>query len=339
LSKYKKILLVGHFGEDPKLYTYASSFYTALQKLGLSVIKFEYRRKYFGRTYSGFINTLLMNMALKKEAKKVGADCVLVIKGENILPKTLLWLQEKLHAKLFNFYPDNPFTLWNGNSNIHVLNSLPIYDRVLIWSKQLVQILLAAGCNKVGYFPFAVDEELFSQNILSDEDSKRKYACDVCFVGTWDAEREQWLTTLLQETPNLNLGLWGNDWHKNLKTDSPLRQRLRGYAVYGTEMIKLFRSSKIVLNFIRKQNLDAHNMRTFEVPASKAFLLTQRTTEQASELFKETESIACFGSVSELAMRIKFYTANEKERIKLIDNGYEVVKKFTLQKQLKKLFT
>ena len=328
---------MGHFGEDPKIYTYATSFYTTLQKLGLGVHKFEYRKKYF-LGFSGFLNTFLMNWALKNEAKIVGADCVLVIKGENILPKTLLWLQEKLHAKLFNFYPDNPFTLWNGNSTIHVLNSLPIYDRVLIWSKQLVLLLQASGCGKVGYFPFAVDEDLFAQNVLLDEDSIKKYVCDVCFVGTWDAEREQWLTTLLKELPNLNLGLWGNDWHKNLKTDSPLRQYLRGYAVYGQEMIKLFRSSKIVLNFIRKQNLDAHNMRTFEVPASNAFLLAQRTSEQASDLFKETESIACFGSVSELAGRIKFYLANEKERKKLTDNGYEIAKKYTLQKQLKKLF-
>jgi len=93
--------------------------------------------------------------------------------------------------------------------------------------------------------------------------------------------------------------------------------------------------SKIVLNFIRRQNMTSHNMRTLEVPASKAFLLTERTVEQAEELFSEGESVACFISLDELVEKIDYYLNHNEERDKISKNSWEVVKKYELRKNLK----
>jgi spore maturation protein CgeB len=99
-------------------------------------------------------------------------------------------------------------------------------------------------------------------------------------------------------------------------------------------MIKAFMTTKIVLNFIRAQNGSAHNMRSFEVPASGAFLLTQRTDDQGSRFFKEHESVACFATKDELISHIRYYLAHNQERAAIARNGHAAVQPFALTKQL-----
>ncbi len=123
-------------------------------------------------------------------------------------------------------------------------------------------------------------------------------------------------------------------WAENLSADSILKNKLRGKAIYGQEMIKAFRLCKIVLNFIRRQNETSHNMRTFEVPAAGAFLLTQRTQEQASFLFKEDENIACFGNIDELVKKIKFYLKLDSLRKVIAKKGFEMAQHFKMENVL-----
>ena len=79
-------------------------------------------------------------------------------------------------------------------------------------------------------------------------------------------------------------------------------------------------------------------MRTMEVPASKAFLLTQRSHEQAHELFKEDTSIACFENYDELISKILFYLEHEKQREKIIKQCTLAAEQYTLDKQLRLYF-
>ena len=77
-------------------------------------------------------------------------------------------------------------------------------------------------------------------------------------------------------------------------------------------------------------------MRTIEVPASKTFLLTERTKEQAEILFSEGRSIECFADIDELIRKINFYLTNDLQRNKIVDAGFEKVKEYEIQKQLEK---
>ena len=221
---------------------------------------------------------------------------------------------------------------WNGNSNSNVLMSLPSIDCFMSWSPDLEPILKTAGSNHVCTFPFAYDPELFSQEIIISTEEQKAYHTDVCFIGTWEPEREQWLAVLKQRLPSLNLAIWGNLWAEQC-TNQILKNSLRGKALYGTSMIKALRCATIVLNFVRQQNALGHNMRTFEVPASKAFLLTQWTKEQAEILFTENETIACFKNIDELIEKIIYYSHSQEREI-LLQKSYEHVQKYTLPKQL-----
>lgn len=326
--KIKKILLVGSFSNNHK-YFYSNSFYNKLVKLGYVVEKFNYRKKYFY-----IFNNYLVNLFLIKVTKQFKPDLIFLIKAENIYSKTIKILKNK-NILLVNFYPDNIFTFWNGNSNREVLLSLPYYDCFLSWAKFLEIPLKSAGAKNVYYFSFAYDKDVYEKDIILSEQDKIIYSSDVCFVGTWDKEREVWLTNILKDMSQLNLAIWGNMWLEYLPKNSILRPKIRGNAIYKDELIKVFNLSKIVLNFIREQNITSHNMRTLEVPATKSFLLTERTIEQANFLFKEGESIECFSSVEELCDKIKFYLNNNVKREEIIANSYNNVQKFELEIVLK----
>jgi spore maturation protein CgeB len=326
VKKIQKILVVGFFSSNSDIYTYSTSFFNTFKQLGYTVEKFDYRQAVSFVLFKNFF----MNFLLRKKVKKFEPDLIFFVKAENILPKTLRKIKKEINVALVNFYPDNPFVFWNGNSNANVLNSLSLYDCFLIWSKMLMPVLKSAGCKNVYYFPFAFDQDLFCPKIDVAEYELKRYSCDVCFIGTWDKEREIWLTELCQKLPELNLGIWGNLWVKKLSSNSILLTKLRGSAIYGQEMQKAFACSKIVLNFIRKQNITSHNMRTFEVTASKSFLLTERTLEQAEQLFLEGENIECFGNIEELVNKVDFYLNNDKHRSKIAEHGFERAQNFKI---------
>ena len=326
MKTINKILVVGAFSSNPDIYSYADTFCKTFQSLGYKIKKIEYRRYRFCNL------RLLLNAFLYKP------DLIFFVKAENISYKVIRLLK-KLNVSLVNFYPDNPFSFWNRNSNSNILMSLPLYDCFLIWSKMLIPVIKSSGSECVYYFPFAYDKELFMDRShlgvgLFEEHNTEKLTIDVCFIGTWEPEREKWLAQLCEKLPNLNLAIWGNLWEESLPEGSVLKSRLRGKAICGKKMIKAFQESKIVLNFIRKQNATSHNMRTFEVPASGAFLLTQRTKEQAELLFKEGESVECFDTLEELTDKIKFYLVNENLREDIKKKAIERVKLFTMQKVL-----
>ena len=89
----------------------------------------------------------------------------------------------------------------------------------------------------------------------------------------------------------------------------------------GKDYVKVCKASKIILNFLRKQNLGSHNMRTFEVPGCGGFLLTLRSEEQL-EFFEEEKEIACFSTLEELQDKIKFYLPREELRHKIAEAAH-----------------
>ncbi len=320
----KRVLLVGVLPSKKGHYTYTLSFIHALVELGYSVEAFNYR------AYPAFI----ANMVLCYKVQKYKPDIIFVLKGELLKASILRWIKNNSNAYLINFYPDNPFTFWNGNSNKEVLLALPIYDSFLIWSQQLIPLLQASGGKNIQYFPFGFDKTIFSNQKLS---KNHHAAFDVCFVGSWELAREQWLAAVLRAKVSSNIVIWGDRW--SCAQDSFVLRAVQGSALYYKKLVQVLQSSKIVLNFIRTQNMNAHNMRTIEVPASGAFLLSERTEEQAHILFKEKESISCFSSQEECIDNLDWYLHHDQERQEVAWQGNKKVQEYELTKLLRQVFS
>ena len=348
IPRTASILVIGAASDNPEVYTYAPSFYTTLKKLGYNDTTFFNLRQSCIPLINNkiikklpnparILNTHLLNKKLIQKVKALKPSIIFFIKANTIYPETLIEFKKCGNPLLIHFYPDNPFVCWNGNSNQLVLRALPLYDHFLIWSHMLIDPLLSAGCKQVHYFPFAFDEQLFNREIDLTPSDRARYQSDICFIGSWDAERAWWLEHLIEKLPDINLALWGNQWLAKLPASSPLRNFYRGPALYGTEMIKAFRLSSIALNFIRIQNITSHNMRTFEIPASRAFMFTQRTKEQAEILFTEGKNIICFDSLDELTKKVIQYLNDNVQRRTFTEHAWERAQRYTLEKELNKL--
>jgi len=331
----KKLLLIGECSNNPAVYTYVTSFSHSFEELGFEVELFNNKKNYFPLWLPKqfLLNSYIMNFLLKRKIKKNKPDVIFILKGENIFASTLA-LAKQCGSILYNFFPDNPFVVWNGNSSVELLKSLPLYDIFFIWSKQLMPIIKMAGATFVRYLPFGYDSRLFYKSIALSALEKAKYQSQVCFVGSWDEDRQQWLEELLQAKPDLDLAIWGDRWKDHVLQDSCLYRCLRSEAIYGERLLKVFAGSKIILNFLRAQNATSHNMRTMEVCATGAFLLTEWSHEQARELFIENEEVACFKTIPELVEKIAYYSTHDLERQKIAERGYQKVQQYTITKLL-----
>lgn len=97
----KKVLLVGSFSDDPKIYTYASSFYKAFQNLKLGpdleliVEKFNCKNPKSKLNFWGnILEKYLLNRSLFKTIKTFKPDLIFMLKADNITAKTLMKIKK-----------------------------------------------------------------------------------------------------------------------------------------------------------------------------------------------------------------------------------------------------
>ncbi|MBI3761719.1 MAG: glycosyltransferase [Chloroflexi bacterium] len=254
----------------------------------------------------------LNRMALRR-ARAFRPDIALVIKGHELRPATLAAIRSATGARLANWNTDNPFNPLNTSRDL--IDSIPQYDCYFIWGRYLLPELKRAGARRAEYLPFAYDPALHRPVTLPPE-QRAALASAVVFAGSPDPAR----FPFLWRVADCDLGLWGNHWDR-LPAGDPLRPRGRGVAE-GEKLAPVLSACQIALNFIRDQNGPAHNMRTFEVPACGAFLLTSRTEEQEAIL---GDGAAYFESADELREKVEYYLRRPEERQRVARRGWERV--------------
>ncbi len=317
-----KLLLVCEYWYGTGGYGYKR----VLDELGHDVHVFDYRKP---RVTTGGsipvvsaitrrVNNHVMSAEFVRTVEKVKPDAVVFLKGETILASAIREVKERFRPIMVQWYPDSPFNVEVKNATRDSIASIPLFDIYYIYAESLIAPLRDAGARRVEYLPFCYDPEMLKPPASVSDEDRQKYATDVVFAGTWEPMREWWLEKITE----FDLSVWGNMWDR-VPADTPLRKRWRGAAVYGEEISKLFAVSRIHLNFLREQNKDSNNVRTFEIPGFGGFLLTQRSKEQAEELFTEGKEIACFETVDELKEKIRYYTDHEDERLAIARAGNE----------------
>ena len=317
-----RVLIVGSQAQQ----SLESCYCRAFQKLGWEVAFWDpvlalervVLAGKLGRLWSKFVhiepwlrkaNTYLLEMV-----ENFAADLVLIIATSGVRAGTLAQLRVRHpQTRFYCIYPDSPHHLDSER-----IACLPLFDRLFVTSPAWVDVFRRLGGEQVTYLPFAADTELYGVPKL---EPRSALAHDIVFVGTWRPEREQ----LLESLADQDLVIWGGAyWQKRTRAQSPLKQKWGGREVIGVEFRQFVTQSKIALNIMDRVTWPGPNMRTFELPACGAFQLCERTAA-VLEIFREDETIACFGSPEEARDKINFYLTHDDLRHRMAQVAHHFV--------------
>lgn len=113
--------------------------------------------------------------------------------------------------------------------------------------------------------------------------------------------------------------------YSNSDVSDLLRIQYCGSVDYWSEMAKVFRMSKINLNFTIPNIKSGIPLRIWDVLGCGGFLLTNYQAE-IPYYFKEGEDLVCFDSLEDLCEKVGYYLEHEEERKRIAWNGYRKVR-------------
>ena len=113
--------------------------------------------------------------------------------------------------------------------------------------------------------------------------------------------------------------------YSNSDVSDLLRIQYCGSVDYWSEMPKVFRMSKINLNFTIPNIKSGIPLRIWDVLGCGGFLLTNYQAE-IPYYFKEGEDLVCFDSLEDLCEKVGYYLEHEEERKRIALNGYRKVR-------------
>lgn len=284
------------------------AFYVrAFERLGIQVTLFDAERSLAwcrgGRIRNRLtlpMQHLLTHRALSQFYSNPRWDAVLVFRGYMLAVDTIRECRGRADVPWTILNPDSPFELSLASSTRHVRSAIPEYDLYFIWSRSIVGKLHSVGCKRPIYLPCAYDESTHFPATNLDPSLHRT----ITLVGTYDRQRAQ----MMESVSDLPIRIYGGGWDR-VSPLSKLRRKISG-PVRGAALRSVITSSLACLNLLRSQNLDAHNMRTFEVPAMGGVLLTTRSEDQ-QEFFPDGEACLMFSTPDELRAAMIRLLANE----------------------------
>lgn len=252
------------------------------------------------------------NRAVREKSLRGKPDLILVNKGNLIWPETLSLLRRKLPGTLLvNVNYDDFFSPSPGNRFPDLEAIVPLYHWIFPAKRPNVEELLKLGADRVHYLPLGYDEAAHFP-VRPSKEVAEKYGSQFAFAGTYTLDRARLLSAL----EGFSLSIWGAYWNR-AKLGPELRREVKrtgnGRVVSGAELSAILNSSRIGLNFLRAENRDTHNHRSFELPACGVFTLSERS-EELGEFFAEGKEIACFSSPEELREKAGYYLEHSRER-------------------------
>ncbi len=149
---------------------------------------------------------------------------------------------------------------------------------------------------------------------------ERKY--DVTFMGMPLADRYEYIKFLKDN--GVSIKLFGLGWE-----NYPDLKDIYGGYLKDDDFVKVINQSKINLNlaktFYKKGEAGQLKGRLVEMPACKAFVLTEYTNRNVG-FFKKHREVS-FKNKEELLEKIKYFLKNEREREKIAEMAYKEVTK------------
>lgn len=256
-----------------------------------------------------------INNGLLKEVRKIEPHLIFFFRCANIYPSTLRIIKSEGKAVLFAYNNDDPFSdkfpfyYWR-----HFLKGLKYFDH--IFSYRLKNIV---DYRKIGFSNVSLLRSYYieSQNYLIPE-TERIY--DVVFIGHYENDgRDEAIKYLLDN--GIRIRLFGTLWHKSKYYSQFLKYFNTIAPLYKEEYNLTLNQSKIALVFFSKINNDTYTRRCFEIPITKALMLSEYSND-INILFEMGKDADYFYTKEELLKKINYYLENPVELTFVAENGF-----------------
>lgn len=181
---------------------------------------------------------------------------------------------------------------------------------------------------------FPVSSEIDFNEV--NENSNFEY--DIIFIGSLSklhSNRWDILEFINDNFPSFGIyGYKSEDVPKSYK----FLKNFKG-SIWGKDYYDKLKSSKIIINLFLDgyENLESGmNLRIVESLSNKTFVLTQYQMS-LSKYFELDSDIATFKNLDDLFKKIKLFLSDDKLRSKFVEKGFERIKKFNYENQVKKI--
>lgn len=259
------------------------------------------------------------NLQILRDLRTFEPDVMVVYKGESVMPDTLN-AARVAGVYCVNIFPDvSIFT-----HGPWLPKTLPLYNH-LFTTKSFGphDMKLHLGLTNVTIVQHGFDPTVHCLLPTGAAESPALKA-DVSFIGTWSPKKESMIDTLIHECPGIDLKIWGSQWGS--AKSAAVRAHAMGMDIMGNMYAVAIQNSTINIAILSEARVgssagDQVTSRTFDIPASGGFMLHERTDELLTKL-SEGEEVACFSDANELADKVQYYLANERERERIRLGGH-----------------
>ena len=253
------------------------------------------------------IDEMRVNQRVIEEINKERFDVVWIEKALALWPSTLKLIREKKPApKLVWCSEDDMFV--RHNQSVFFKKSLPLYDIFFTTKVYNLTEMKELGARRTELFLDSYDEKTHRPMVLTDEEKKR-FACDVGFIGSFEKERAEYMLFLAEHS--IPVTIWGNGWGKWFGRHPNLI--IKNLSLHGEDYPKAINATKINLNFLRKINRDEVTSRSVEIPACGGFMLAERSKRHLN-FFDEGKETEFFGTKEEMLKKAEFYLKDDEKR-------------------------
>jgi len=238
-------------------------------------------------------------------------DLVWVEKAPMLKPATVRTVGEEYDGVTTVYYSNDNMSK-RHNRSAYITKSLQYYDAVFTVREYSKEFYREQGAGPVLYC-----QRAFDRTYIDPTPTDVDYRYDVTFIGTYEDERAEYIKALADH--GINVHVWGNEWDHVDPTDT---LHVKHEPVYGEEFIRTMHQSRILLSFFRQLNDDVTTSRAFEIPASRSFMLSERTDAQRA-YFDEGVEAEYFDTVDELHEKATYYLDHPQEREAIATAGRE----------------
>lgn len=280
------------------------------------------------KNYADLLELRKYNNFVIQKAQQIEPDILFVLGGGRLFPDTVKYFKDILKCKTVSYISDNPF---DSSRDPYVSMSLRHFTHIFSGEKIWIQNIANVSPNSkiqpigVGFSP----EKFYpiKDSYITTEDIKN-YSCDISFTGSNYNNKAEgaYRVGILAQLSEYDLRIWGSgNWEKRVKYFPELKGCLKGDFIPFTDLLKLYRLSKINMNLPSPQIVTGFQPRVFEIAAAKGFQIIDYR-EDLLNYFSDNE-IVTFKNPIELKDKAKYFLKNENERNQITENLYDKVKK------------